>query len=260
MSAITILGFLLLLIMVIFGGKKGLISFFTLFLNFIILVISILLIIYGVSIYLVTFIFCFIIAAINLFVLNSYNVKTQAAFLGTLVTILILILMIYFSVEMGHLQGFATEQQDETYVYSMNIGIDMVQFMVFTIILAVIAAVIDLTITISSPIYELHQVNPTLTQYELFQSGMRVGREILATSANTIYLAFFGGQLALFIWFFKLKYSFGHIINSKIFAQEFISIILGGIAVAISIPITAWITAFLIKRPSRQRKNDESIN
>ena len=72
----------------------------------------------------------------------------------------------------------------------MNIGIDMVQFMVFTIILAVIAAVIDLTITISSPIYELHQVNPTLTQYELFQSGMRVGREILATSANTIYLAF----------------------------------------------------------------------
>ncbi len=95
----------------------------------------------------------------------------------------------------------------------MNIGIDMVQFMVFTIILAVIAAVIDLTITISSPIYELHQVNPTLTQYELFQSGMRVGREILATSANTIYLAFFGGQLALFIWFFKLKYSFGHIIR-----------------------------------------------
>ena len=44
----------------------------------------------------------------------------------------------------------------------MNIGIDMVQFMVFTIILAVIAAVIDLTITISSPIYELHQVNQRL--------------------------------------------------------------------------------------------------
>ena len=110
MSAITILGFLLLLIMVIFGGKKD--SFlFHFVLNFIILVISILLIIYGVPIYLVTFIFCFIIAAINLFVLNSYNVKTQAAFLGTLVTILILILMIYFSVEMGHLQGFATDSR-----------------------------------------------------------------------------------------------------------------------------------------------------
>ena len=81
----------------------------------------------------------------------------------------------------------------------MNIGIDMVQFSVFTVILAVIAAVIDLTITISSPMYELNETNPTLSR-ALFQSGMRVG-EILATSANTIYLAYFGGQLTLFFWF-----------------------------------------------------------
>lgn len=248
MSVITILGLLLLILMMIFGGKKGLISFFTLFLNFIILIISILLIIFGIPIYLVTFFFFIVIAAINLFVLNSYNVKTQAAFIGTIVTTLILILLIFFSIKLGHLQGFATEQQDETYVYSMNIGIDMVQFMVFTIVLAVIAAVIDLAITISSPMYELNETNPNLNQHQLFQSGMRVGREIIATSANTIYLAYFGGQLTLFFWFFKLHYSFGHIINSKIFTQEFVSILLGGIAVAISIPITAWITAFMIKR------------
>ncbi|MBS6895816.1 MAG: YibE/F family protein, partial [Staphylococcus epidermidis] len=128
-----------------------------------------------------------------------------------------------------------------------------VQFMVFTIVLAVIAAVIDLAITISSPMYELNETNPNLNQHQLFQSGMRVGREILATSANTIYLAFFGGQLTLFFWFFKLHYSFGHIINSKIFTQEFIAILLGGIAVAISIPITAWITAFMIKHVSQKK-------
>lgn len=96
--------------------------------------------------------------------------------------------------------------------------------------------------------YELSETNPDLTQKELFHSGMRVGREILATSANTIYLAYFGGQLTLFFWFFKLNYSFGHIINSKIFAQEFISILLGGIAIAISIPITAWLSSILIKK------------
>lgn len=247
MSAITLLGLILFILMVIFGGKKGLISYLTLFLNFVILFISIILIIFGVPIYLVTLIFCIVIAACNLFVLNSYNTKTKAAFYATIVTTVILIAAIYLSVSIGHLQGFTTEQQDETYIFSMNIGIDMVKFMVFTIVLAVIAAVIDLAITLSSPMYELSETNPNLTQKELFHSGMRVGREILATSANTIYLAYFGGQLTLFFWFFKLNYSFGHIINSKIFAQEFISIILGGIAVAISIPITAWLTALLIK-------------
>lgn len=247
MSTITLLGLILFILMLIFGGKKGLISYLTLFLNFVILFISIILIIFGVPIYLVTLIFCIVIAACNLFVLNSYNTKTKAAFYATIVTTVILIAAIYLSVSIGHLQGFTTEQQDETYIFSMNIGIDMVKFMVFTIVLAVIAAVIDLAITISSPMYELSETNPNLTQKELFHSGMRVGREILATSANTIYLAYFGGQLTLFFWFFKLNYSFGHIINSKIFAQEFISIILGGIAVAISIPITAWLTALLIK-------------
>ena len=86
----------------------------------------------------------------------------------------------------------------------MNIGIDMVQFMVFTIILAVIAAVIDLTITISSPIYELHQVNPTLTQYELFNLAC-VLVENFSDICEHDLPCLFGGQLALFIWFSNLN-------------------------------------------------------
>ena len=241
MNAVVLLALILLILMLIFGGKKGLISYLTLFLNFIILLISIVFILFGTPIYLVSLVFCIVIAACNLFILNSYNIKTKAAFIATIITTIL----------------FTTEQQDETYIFSMNIGIDMVQFSVFTVILAVIAAVIDLTITISSPMYELNETNPTLSRKALFQSGMRVGREILATSANTIYLAYFGGQLTLFFWFFQLHYSFGHIINSKIFAQEFISILLGGIAVAISIPITAWITALLIKHPKFNQKHSE---
>ena len=80
MSAITLLGLILFILMSIFGGKKGLISYLTLFLNFVILFISIILIIFGVPIYLVTLIFCIVIAACNLFVLNSYNTKKKAAF------------------------------------------------------------------------------------------------------------------------------------------------------------------------------------
>src|SRR5699024_2441827 len=146
-----------------------------------------------------------------------------------------------------HLQGFTTEQQDETYIFSMHIGIDMVKFMVFTVVLAVIVAVIDVAITMSSPMYELYATNSHLTSKALFQSGMRVGREMLATSPITIYLADFGGQFTLFFWFFMLNNSLRHIINSKIFAKEVISILLGVIALAISIPITAWLTALSIK-------------
>ena len=79
MSAITILGLILFVLMLIFGGKKGLISYMTLFLNFVILLIAIVIIIFGAPIYLVTLIFCIIIAACNLFILNSYNTKIGRA-------------------------------------------------------------------------------------------------------------------------------------------------------------------------------------
>src|SRR5699024_1761238 len=123
----------LFILMVIFGGKKGVISYLTIFLNFVILLINVVLIILCAPIYLVILIFCIVIAACNLFILNIYNIKTRAAFYATILTTLCLIIGIYLSVYIGHLQGFTTEEQDETYVFSMNIGIDMVKFMVFTI-------------------------------------------------------------------------------------------------------------------------------
>lgn len=248
MNAVLILALILFILMLIFGGKKGAVSYGMLFLNFVLVLLALVAVVLKLPIPIVAIVFCIIVASLNLFGLNGNNVKTQAAFYATCITTLVLLGAIYCAVALGHLQGFASEQQDETYVYSMNIGINMIQFMVFTTLLAVIAAVVDLAITISSPMYELNTTNPDLNRFELFQSGMRIGREILATSANTIYLAYFGGQLTLFFWFFKLDYSFGHIINSKIFTQEFVSILFGGIAVAMSIPITAWITAWLIKR------------
>ncbi|MCD8915233.1 MULTISPECIES: YibE/F family protein [Staphylococcus] len=248
MNAVLILALILFILMLIFGGKKGAVSYGMLFLNFVLVLLALVAVVLKLPIPIVAIVFCIIVASLNLFGLNGNNVKTQAAFYATCITTLVLLGAIYCAVALGHLQGFASEQQDETYVYSMNIGINMIQFMVFTTLLAVIAAVVDLAITISSPMYELNTTNPDLNRFELFQSGMRIGREILATSANTIYLAYFGGQLTLFFWFFKLDYSFGHIMNSKIFTQEFVSILFGGIAVAMSIPITAWITAWLIKR------------
>ncbi|AJC96990.1 YibE/F family protein [Staphylococcus hyicus] len=251
MNAVVILGLILFLLMLIFGGKSGAVAFGTLFLNFILLVIALISMIFGIPIYIVTIIFCIVVAAINLFALNGFNIKTFAAFISSIVTTVMMLVAIYLSIHLGHLQGFTQEEQDETYIFSMNIGIDMEQFMIFVVILAVIAAVIDLAITISSPMYELHETNPSLSSRALFESGMRVGREILATSANTIYLAFIGGSMTLVFWFFNLHYHFGHLINAKLFVQELITILLGGIAIAICIPITAALTAWLIHNHHR---------
>lgn len=256
MNTTFVLAAILLLLMIVFGGQKGFRSFITLFLNLATLFIALLLIVYKAPIFIVLIIFCLLIACINLFYINQYNTKTKAAFLATIISTLILIGLIYFIVDISMLQGFTEEEQDETYIFSMNIGINYAQLMVFTIVLAVIAAVIDLTISISSPMYELYEARPNISLNQLFKSGLTIGRDILSTTTNTIYFAYIGGQITLFFWFGKLNYSFGEIINAKIFAAEIISILLGGIAVSIAIPITSFITIRLIKKQQLNKDNE----
>ncbi|MGK9044839.1 YibE/F family protein [Mammaliicoccus vitulinus] len=252
-----LLALILLVLMILVGGKKGIRSYITLFLNLITLFIALLLIIYKAPIFIVLIIFCLLIACINLFYINEYNTKTIAAFFATILSTLILIGLIYFIVDISMLQGFTEEEQDETYIFSMNVGINYAQLMVFTIVLAVIAAVIDLTISISSPMYELYDAHPNISMNQLFKSGLTIGRDILSTTTNTIYFAYIGGQITLFFWFGKLNYTFGEIINAKIFAAEIITILLGGIAVSIAIPITSLITLRLIMKQQQHIKEKE---
>ncbi len=73
MNAVFILALLLLFLMIIFGGRKGFISYLTLFLNFAILIISIVLIIFGVPIYVVTFFSALLLAL----VIYSYSIVTM---------------------------------------------------------------------------------------------------------------------------------------------------------------------------------------
>jgi uncharacterized membrane protein len=91
-----------------------------------------------------------------------------------------------------------------------------------------------------------------LDRKELFTSGLSIGKDILGTSTNTLFFAFFGGYLALLIWFKDLSYSAGDIVNSKIFSAEMITILCAGIGVTLVIPITSGITAyFLVKTKNK---------
>jgi uncharacterized membrane protein len=71
---------------------------------------------------------------------------------------------------------------------------------------------------------------------------VKIGTSVIIT--NTLFFAFFGGYLALLIWFKDLSYSVGEIVNSKIFGAEVITILYAGIGVTIVIPIASWITAY----------------
>lgn len=78
-----------------------------------------------------------------------------------------------------------------------------------------------------------------------------LNKDILGTTTNTLFFAFLGSYLALIIWFTDLSYSFGRIINSKVFASEAISIFCIGISAVLIIPITAIIMAYYLTKKKK---------
>ncbi|MGG0740584.1 YibE/F family protein [Niallia taxi] len=249
MNVLVLLSGILFLLMFIIGGKKGIRSFLAIFLNFIVIILTVILMNDAdFNPVILTVIACVIISCINLFYINEINNKTKPAFLSTLITTVILLIFINYTTNKSMIQGFGQEEIAELGMFSFHIGIDFVKIAASVIIMSTIGAITDTAIAIASPMREFSHHNPLSNKKELFLFGMNIGRDILGTSTNTLFFAFFGGYLALLIWFKDLSYSLGEVVNSKIFSAEMITILCSGIGVALVIPITSWVTAYWITK------------
>lgn len=249
MNVLVLLAGILLFLMTLIGGRKGVRSFFAIFFNFGVIMITVVLMNDPtIDPVILTIIACVVISCINLFYINGVNSKTKTAFLSTIICTVILLLFIIFITNKAMIQGFGEEEIGELGMFSLLVEVDFVKITVSVIIMSTIGAITDTAIAVSSPMREIHFHHPNITRKDLFLSGLSIGRDILGTSANTLFFAFFGGYLALLIWFKDLSYSIGEVVNSKIFSSEMITILCAGIGVTLVIPITTWITAYFFVR------------
>ncbi|MCM3358283.1 YibE/F family protein [Psychrobacillus sp. MER TA 171] len=256
MNVIVLLAGLLFLLMTVIGGQKGVRSFIALFFNFGVIIVTLFFMnAPTINPILLTFIACVLISCINLFYINKVNRTTKTAFIATIITTVILVAFITAITNKAMIQGFGEEETEELGMFSFYIGLDFIKIAVSVIIMSTIGAITDAAIAIASPMREMHYHHPNIERQELFRFGISIGRDILGTSTNTLFFAFFGSYLALLIWFKDLSYSVGEIVNSKVFSSEIITICCAAIGVTLVIPITAWITSYFLVGKQRDRKN-----
>ncbi|MBO1912305.1 YibE/F family protein, partial [Microvirga sp. 3-52] len=165
--------------------------------------------------------------------INEVNSKTKTAFLASMITIAVMLLFIAIVTKKAMIQGFGEEEIDELTIFSLYIGVDFVKIGASVIIMSTVGAITDVAISITSPMREVLNHHPSISRKDLFASGISIGKDILGSNTNTLFFAFIGGYLALLLWFKDLSYSFGEIINSKVFGAEMIVILCAGIGIAL---------------------------
>ena len=258
MNVLVCLAAILFILMILIGGKKGARSFIALFFNFAVLLITIIIMtILKANPIILTLIACTVISCINLFYINEVNTKTKTAFLSSMMTIVLLLFFIVIVTDHAIIQGFGEEETEELSIFSLYIGVDFVKIGAFCDHYEYNRRHHKSAIAISSPMHEMFRHHPFISRKDLFTFGLNIGKDILGTIANTLFFTFFGGYMALLIWFKDLSYSLEEVVNSKIFSAEMITIFSAGIGVALIIPITSWITAYFFVKTKEKNETVE---
>ena len=119
------------------------------------------------------------------------------------------------------------------------------------VVISALGAVMDVAMSISSALTEVHTVAPERTGKDLFRSGMNIGRDMVGTMTNTLILAFLGSGLTFIIYLISLGLDPRQLISSAYVATEVISGISSSIGVILAVPLTALITAFLLTKDKK---------
>lgn len=239
---------------VIIGGRTGLKSMiglvFTILCLFTILIPVIL---KGAPPIISTFVICAYIALVCFTILGGVHRKTISAFLGTVSgTFLAMIFGLaaqFFAKIDGYRLGDAEPLLQLKYIDATAINIR--GLMTASIIICALGAVMDVAMSISSALEEVHAANPSLKRKDLFKSGMNIGRDMVGTMTNTLILAFLGSEFALIIFIYSRGLTFYHLFSTAFVSMETISGIASSIGMVLAIPLTALIASTLISGKKR---------
>jgi uncharacterized membrane protein len=211
------------------------------------------LIIKGASPILVSVIASVIITIFTLFVVSGINEKTMSAILGTLIGVLLSATIAYVVGTMASLTGLNSEESAMLLYLPGEVDLNLQGILFAGIVIGTLGAVMDVSMSISSSMYEIKSIKPDITIKELMGSGMNVGRDIMGTMTNTLILAYTGASLPILIIFTAYNSTMTDVLNLDVIATEIIRAITGSIGIVLTIPITAVIAGIFL---GRRHKNE----
>ncbi len=250
---ILILTIILLALMAIIGGDRGIKSFITLVLNIFFIGMSIYAMLLGINPIIVVIIDVIIFTQITLFYQNGHSLKTYAALISVFIVTIALSVTLFFIISKSKIYGYSELEltSDLVIYFSSNITINMAQIMIATIIISLLGAVMDTAMAITSAVYEFDNLDKTLSVNQLMKNGFNVGKDILGTTVNTIFFASIGDALIILIVFISFNYNMQSLINSKEFIRTAITMIIAALGCVLIIPISISVVVYLIKKDDK---------
>lgn len=176
-----------------------------------------------------------------IYLAHGVSLRTSAALLGTLTALLVAAVLSWGAIELAQLTGLSEDQNNEVAAYLGHVSITGLLLAGFVI--GSLGVLNDVTVTQASTAFELAE--HATSRRAIFTGAMRVGRDHIASTVYTLVLAYAGSALPLLLLFSVANRSLGDVLTSESVAIEIARSAVGGIALALSVPLTTGIAAVL---------------
>ncbi|RMC51536.1 YibE/F family protein [Lactobacillus sp. ESL0263] len=247
MSTLMALIIVLAILMTIVGGETGIRSFFSVLINTLLLILLAILISWGINIPILILIFIPLKLVTIIFLgTHDYQVAKNSFTCSFIVCIVCLVVsvLILGCEWLAQAAGLGPEAGEILVGLSQMPGLSYPLIAVAVAIFSTLGAVAEAAVAMSSGLLEIKKHNPEISHEDLMASGSKIGNDVLGTSMNTILFGMFGSFLSLFLWYIRLNYTLGEILNEKMFVNEILIVMYSLIAVLLTVPLS---TAFLAK-------------
>ena len=195
------------------------------------------------------FLVCAFVAVVSFTILGGLHRKSVCAMLGTLAGTAFAMLFGLLAQWLARVNGYRTADVEPLLqLRQPGVPIGLSGLLVGGIIISALGAVMDVAMSISSALEEVHAAAPSLGRRELFRSGMNIGRDMVGTMTNTLILAFLGSGFTLIIYLFSLGLGRYQLLSSAYASIEVISGIASSIGMILAIPLTAFISSVLLAK------------
>ncbi|WP_461167024.1 YibE/F family protein [Tsukamurella serpentis] len=196
-----------------------------------------------------------VILYVVLYLAHGVSLRTSAALLGTLCSLAVCGVLAWAATETTRVTGLSSDDATNLQAHAAQLSISGVLLAGFVI--GALGVLNDVTITQASATFELAKLSPKASRRRTFLSAMRVGRDHIASTVYTLVFAYVGSALPLLLLFSIASRPLGQVLTSDSVSVELVRSFVGGIGLALSVPLTTAI-ATLLAKPKRAAVSAEA--
>jgi uncharacterized membrane protein len=189
----------------------------------------------------------------SMFISHGFSKRIQVSAVSTIITLAITAVIAYVFVYASQLFGFG--QGDAFLLETGYLGnINLQGILLAGILISVLGVLDDVTTAQTAAVEELYKTDSTLSVKSLYQKGLSIGREHIASLINTLILVYAGAALPLFLLLtLQESQPIWVLLNSEFFAEELIRSLIGSTSLILAVPISTLLAAYIFTRKNNNR-------